>query len=70
MSDLTGKPTGELVKYFRNRVGMIWAVLGGLVECSAEWVKAVETSRLQVPRLSMLLTIATRFRHLPCVTGT
>lgn len=34
------------------------AVLGGLVGRSAEWVKAVETGRLQMPRLSMLLKIA------------
>lgn len=34
------------------------AVLGGLVGRSAEWVKAVETGRLQAPRLPMLLRIA------------
>lgn len=33
-------------------------VLGGLVGRGAEWVKAVETGRLQVPRLPMLLRIA------------
>ncbi|WP_434581893.1 DNA-binding protein [Carbonactinospora thermoautotrophica] len=33
-------------------------VLGGLVGRSAEWVKAVETGRLQTPRLPMLLRIA------------
>ncbi len=58
MSDLTGKATGERIKYFRNRVGMTRPVLGGLVGRSAEWVKAVETGRLQVPRLPMLLKIA------------
>jgi tetratricopeptide (TPR) repeat protein len=34
------------------------AVLGGLVDRSAEWVKAVETGRLQPPRLNMLLRLA------------
>ena len=65
MSDLTGMPTGERIKYFRNRVGMTRLVLGGLVGRSAEWVKAVETGRLQVPRLPMLLRIA---RAWMCVT--
>ncbi len=55
MSDLTSKTTGERIKHFRNRVGMPRPVLGGLVGCSAEWVKAVETGRLQVPRLPMLV---------------
>lgn len=58
MSDLVGKTTGERIKHFRNRAGMSRPVLGGLVGRSAEWVKAVETGRLQVPRLPMLLTIA------------
>jgi transcriptional regulator with XRE-family HTH domain len=58
MGDLTGKTTGERIKHFRNRVGMTRTVLGGLVGRSAEWVKAVETGRLQVPRLPMLLKIA------------
>lgn len=58
MGDLTGKTTGERIKHFRNRVGMSRAVLGGLVGRGAEWVKAVETGRLQVPRLLMLLRIA------------
>ncbi|MGH3800583.1 MAG: helix-turn-helix domain-containing protein [Pseudonocardiaceae bacterium] len=58
MSDLTSKTTGERIKHFRNRVGMTRPVLGGLVGRSAEWVKAVETGRLQVPRLPMLLRTA------------
>jgi transcriptional regulator with XRE-family HTH domain len=58
MSDLTGKTAGERIKHFRTRVGMSRPVLGGLVGRSAEWVKAVETGRLQVPRLPMLLQIA------------
>jgi hypothetical protein len=58
MSDLTGKTAGERIKHFRIWVGMSRPVLGGLVGRSAEWVKAVETGRLQVPRLPMLLQIA------------
>ncbi|MBV9163565.1 MAG: helix-turn-helix domain-containing protein [Pseudonocardiales bacterium] len=58
MADVTGKTTGERIKHFRNRIGMSRPVLGGLVGRSAEWVKAVETGRLQVPRLPMLLRIA------------
>jgi transcriptional regulator with XRE-family HTH domain len=71
MSDLTGKTTGERIKHFRTRVGMTRAVLGGLVGCSAEWVKAVETGRLRVPRLPMLLRIARALdvRDLTQLTG-
>lgn len=50
--------TGERIRRFRTRAGMSRAVLGGLVGRSAEWVKAVETGRLQTPRLSMLLRLA------------
>jgi transcriptional regulator with XRE-family HTH domain len=58
MSDVVGKTTGERIKHFRTRAGLSRPVLGGLVGRSAEWVKAVETGRLQVPRLPMLLKIA------------
>lgn len=53
-----GVPVGERIKYHRKRAGMSRPVLGGLLGRSAEWVKAVETGRLQTPRLSMLLRIA------------
>ncbi|KWX04940.1 hypothetical protein TH66_03860 [Carbonactinospora thermoautotrophica] len=56
--ELAGKPCGERIKFFRERAGMSRPVLGGLVGRSAEWVKAVETSRLQTPRLPMLIRIA------------
>lgn len=49
---------GERLQRYRQRAGMSRAVLGGLVGRSGEWVKAVETGRLQVPRLPMLLKIA------------
>ncbi|MDX8051485.1 hypothetical protein SK571_19015 [Lentzea sp. BCCO 10_0798] len=36
-------------------------ILGGLIDRSTEWVKAVENGRLQAPRLPMLLRIAHAF---------
>lgn len=56
--DLTGRTTGERIRHFRDRAGMSRPVLGGLVGKSSEWIKAVESGRLQPPRLSMLLRIA------------
>jgi transcriptional regulator with XRE-family HTH domain len=56
--DLAGKTTGERIRHFRDRAGMSRPVLGGLVGKSAEWVKAIESERLQPPRLPMLLRIA------------
>jgi transcriptional regulator with XRE-family HTH domain len=54
-----GEPTfGERLRQRRERVGMSRPVFGGLVGRSAEWVKAVETGRLAMPRLQMLLRIA------------
>lgn len=58
LDELVGKPCGERIKFFRERAGMSRPVLGGLVGRSAEWVKAVETGRLQTPRLPMLIRIA------------
>ncbi|WP_026316733.1 helix-turn-helix domain-containing protein [Actinokineospora enzanensis] len=49
---------GVRIQNARKRAGMSRAVLGGLVDRSAEWVKAVETGRLHTPRLDMLLRIA------------
>lgn len=51
-------PVGKRIQYQRQRVGMSRRVLAGLVGKSAEWLKAVENGRLQVPRLPMLLKIA------------
>lgn len=47
------------------------SVLGGLVGRSSEWVKAVESGRLQIPRLPMLLKIARALdvRDLADLTG-
>jgi transcriptional regulator with XRE-family HTH domain len=62
---------GRRIKYWRERRGMTREVLGGLVGKSASWVKAVETERLQPPRLPMLLRIAEvlRVRNLVDLTG-
>ncbi|MFI6030718.1 helix-turn-helix domain-containing protein [Amycolatopsis magusensis] len=51
-------PVGKRIKRERDRVGMTRGVLGGLVGKSADWVKAVETGRLQMPKLPVLLRIA------------
>ncbi|WP_240809677.1 helix-turn-helix transcriptional regulator [Actinomadura sp. WMMA1423] len=44
--------------YYRERTGRSRAVLGGLVGRSAEWVKGLETGRLGLPRLPMLIRLA------------
>ncbi len=49
---------GQRIKIHRERAGMSRPVLAGLIGKSAEWLKAVESGRLQTPRLSMLLRIA------------
>lgn len=56
----SGEPAsvGSRIKAQRERVGMSRPVLAGLVGRSGEWVKAVESGRIQAPRLPMLLRIA------------
>ncbi|MFH0246139.1 helix-turn-helix domain-containing protein [Streptomyces sp. HK10] len=49
---------GQRVRRLRERQGQTRPVLGGLVGRSAEWVKAIETGRLGVPRLPLLLRLA------------
>lgn len=51
-------PIGRRIQRYRERAGMSRPVLAGLVGRSTEWVKAVETGRLQVPKLPMLLKLA------------
>ncbi|MFV8130963.1 helix-turn-helix domain-containing protein [Streptomyces syringium] len=61
MSDSTYSPPttfGQRVKKARERVGKTRATLGGLVGRSPEWVKAIETDRLGMPRLPLLLRLA------------
>lgn len=57
-NDDLGLSFGDRLQRHRKRAGMSRPVLGGLVGRSAEWVKALETSRLQMPRLPMLLRLA------------
>ncbi|MBA8825210.1 transcriptional regulator with XRE-family HTH domain [Saccharopolyspora lacisalsi] len=49
---------GQRIKAARQRAGMSRPVLAGLVGRSAEWLKAIEVGRLQVPRLPMLVKLA------------
>jgi transcriptional regulator with XRE-family HTH domain len=49
---------GDRLRWHRERAGKSRTVLGGLVGRSEEWVKAVESGRIQMPRLPMLLRIA------------
>ncbi len=53
-----GPSVGARIRQARERAGMSRRVLGGLVNRSAEWVKAVETGRLQTPKLQMLTKLA------------
>jgi transcriptional regulator with XRE-family HTH domain len=63
MSDSTDTPHapstfGQRVKKRRERNGQTRPVVGGLIGRTAEWVKAIETGRLGVPRLPLLLRLA------------
>jgi transcriptional regulator with XRE-family HTH domain len=49
---------GQRVQRCRERNGQTRALVGGLVGRSAEWVKAIEKGRLQIPRLPLLLRLA------------
>ncbi|MEU4626647.1 helix-turn-helix transcriptional regulator [Actinoplanes sp. NPDC023801] len=50
--------TGQRIKLLRQRAGMTRTVLAGLVGKSPDWVKSVETGRIQPPRLTTLAQIA------------
>lgn len=62
---------GQRLKILRTRKGMTRSQLGGLMGKSAEWVKALETGRLKVPRLEVILHLAEllRVRDLSDLTG-
>ncbi|MFF5258807.1 helix-turn-helix domain-containing protein [Actinomadura viridis] len=51
-------PFSARLSHFRTRSGKSRAVVGGLVGRSAEWVKGLETGRLALPRLPMLIRLA------------
>ena len=59
MDDRTDARTiGQRIRYHREKAGMSRPVLGGLVEKSAEWAKAVESGRLLPPRLPLLIRLS------------
>ncbi|MGW1887779.1 helix-turn-helix domain-containing protein [Streptomyces sp. NPDC001970] len=49
---------GQRVRRARERKGQTRPVLAGLVGRSTEWVKAIESGRLSMPRLPLLLRLA------------
>ena len=51
-------PIGKRIQWYREHCGISRPVLAGQVGKSAEWLKAVESGRMQIPRLPMLLRIA------------
>lgn len=57
----TAPPTlnfGQRVQRARERTGKTRAVVAGLMDQSTEWVKAIETGRIGMPRLPKLLRLA------------
>ncbi|MFJ4875544.1 helix-turn-helix domain-containing protein [Streptomyces sp. NPDC088745] len=62
---------GQRLQILRTRKGMTRDQLGGLMGRSGSWVKAVETGRLKVPRLEVVLQLAEllRVRDLSDLTG-
>lgn len=51
-------PFAQRLRYWRERSGKSRAVVGGLVGRSADWVKGLETGRLEMPRLPKLIRLA------------
>lgn len=49
---------GQRVRAARERTGKTRAVVAGLIGHSTEWVKAIETGRIGMPRLPKLLQLA------------
>lgn len=49
---------GERVRFYRDRAGLSRPILGELCGRSGEWVKAIETGRLHMPRLPLLVRLA------------
>lgn len=56
--DMIGKSVGERIQIIRERRGKTRPVVAGLVGRSPEWLKSVEKSRRQPPRLDMLIRLA------------
>ncbi|GAA4688271.1 helix-turn-helix domain-containing protein [Streptomyces youssoufiensis] len=59
-TDTPEEPTtfGQRVRHAREAAGRTRPVVGGLIGRSPEWVKAIETGRLGIPRLPLLLRLA------------
>lgn len=57
-TDTPPKSFGQRVREARERKGQSRAVLGGLVGRSSDWVRYIESGRLRVPRLPLLLRLA------------
>ncbi|OLF17944.1 helix-turn-helix domain-containing protein [Actinophytocola xanthii] len=51
-------PVGRRIEWYRRQAGMSRTVVADRVGRSASWLKGVETGRLLVPRLDMLLRLA------------
>lgn len=62
---------GQRLQILRERRGMSRPVLGGLLGMSPDWVKHIETGRMKMPKLPMVLRIAEllRVRDLADLTG-
>lgn len=62
---------GQRLQMLRTRKGITRDQLGGLLGKSGSWVKGVETGRLKMPKLGMILHIAEllRVRDLSDLTG-
>ncbi|WP_283132817.1 helix-turn-helix domain-containing protein [Rhizohabitans arisaemae] len=61
---------GERVRFFRDRLGMTRPLLGELCGRSGDWVKSIETGRLLMPRMPLLLHMAAILQvELPELTG-
>jgi len=71
--DPTGSPIGfgQRMQLLRNRRGVSREVLAGLLGRSVSWVKQVESGRMQMPKLPLVLAIAEalRVRDLSELTG-
>ncbi|MBO3738696.1 helix-turn-helix domain-containing protein [Actinoplanes flavus] len=62
---------GQRLQILRTRKGLTRDQLGGLVARSGSWVKGVETGRLRMPKLEIILALAEalRVRNLSDLTG-
>ncbi|MFI5793813.1 multiprotein-bridging factor 1 family protein [Streptomyces sp. NPDC051677] len=57
-TDIAPETFGQRVQRARVRTGKTRAVVAGLMDQSTEWVKAIETGRIGMPRLPKLLRLA------------